>query len=316
MVSALISRVLILTVGTLYPAYKSYKGVKSRNVREYVKWMMYWIIFALYLCVEALTDIFVAFWLPLYYEIKIIFVIWLLSPYTKGASLLYRKFVHPFLLKHEKEIDLYLEQAKRESYARVVKLGNKGINYAKEAVATAALKSHEHIVGQIRKTVSLNDVNEPQLDKNRLQQNALEYDRVEEDEVDGFDLPPGVTVTSSLRVKRSKTTKQRPALSDMRRLKAQNGTLENLDHSDHPIIHETDELASSLIEQEFSYLQDSNLEDENDDVEEEEETKHDPDYVDITSDSVQSQKTKTKKSGGNYAATLPRRSQRKVMKRE
>uniref|UniRef100_A0A915HLF7 Receptor expression-enhancing protein n=1 Tax=Romanomermis culicivorax TaxID=13658 RepID=A0A915HLF7_ROMCU len=221
MVSALISRVLILTIGTLYPAYKSYKGVKSRNVREYVKWMMYWIIFAFYLCVEALTDIFVAFWLPLYYEIKIIFVIWLLSPYTKGASLLYRKFVHPFLLKHEKEIDLYLEQAKKESYARVVRLGNKGINYAKEAVATAALKSHEHIVGQIRKTVSLNDVNEPQLDDNHLQ-NALQYNRVDEDEVDRFDLPPGVTVTSSLRVKRSKTAKQRPALTDMRRLRTQN----------------------------------------------------------------------------------------------
>lgn len=30
------------------------------------------------------------------------FVLWLLSPYTKGASLLYRKFVHPSLSRHEK----------------------------------------------------------------------------------------------------------------------------------------------------------------------------------------------------------------------
>ena len=40
---------------------------------------------------------------PFYYEIKMAFVLWLLSPYTKGASLLYRKFVHPSLSRHEKE---------------------------------------------------------------------------------------------------------------------------------------------------------------------------------------------------------------------
>lgn len=39
---------------------------------------------------------------PLYYELKIAFVIWLLSPYTKGASLIYRKFLHPFLSSKER----------------------------------------------------------------------------------------------------------------------------------------------------------------------------------------------------------------------
>lgn len=38
---------------------------------------------------------------PFYYELKIIFVVWLLSPATKGSSVLYRKFVHPELLKRE-----------------------------------------------------------------------------------------------------------------------------------------------------------------------------------------------------------------------
>lgn len=37
-----------------------------------------------------------------YYEIKMAFVIWLLSPYTGGATLLYRKFVHPTLSRKEK----------------------------------------------------------------------------------------------------------------------------------------------------------------------------------------------------------------------
>ena len=68
------------------------------------------------------------FWLssrfPFYYELKIIFVIWLLSPATKGSSVLYRKFVHPELLKREQVrqllhnvIAIYLPTCKYCEYA-------------------------------------------------------------------------------------------------------------------------------------------------------------------------------------------------------
>ena len=40
--------------------------------------------------------------LPFYYELKMAFVLWLLSPYTRGAGLLYRRFVHPTLSRKEK----------------------------------------------------------------------------------------------------------------------------------------------------------------------------------------------------------------------
>uniref|UniRef100_A0A8D0EZB5 Receptor expression-enhancing protein n=1 Tax=Strix occidentalis caurina TaxID=311401 RepID=A0A8D0EZB5_STROC len=101
MVSWMLSRVIVLVFGMLYPAYASYKAVKSKNIREYVRWMMYWIIFALFTATETFTDLLIS-WFPFYYEIKTAFVIWLLSPYTRGASLLYRKFVHPTLSRKEK----------------------------------------------------------------------------------------------------------------------------------------------------------------------------------------------------------------------
>ncbi|KAM6251667.1 receptor expression-enhancing protein 2 isoform 3-T3 [Porphyrio hochstetteri] len=86
--------------------------------------MMYWIVFAFFTTAETLTDI-VLSWaercpvygvfmamderlnetrrrFPFYFELKIAFVIWLLSPYTKGSSVLYRKFVHPTLSNKEK----------------------------------------------------------------------------------------------------------------------------------------------------------------------------------------------------------------------
>ncbi|NXI54382.1 REEP4 protein, partial [Chloroceryle aenea] len=66
-----------------------------------VRWMIYLIVFSLFMVVETFTDLLIS-WFPFYYEIKMAFVIWLLSPYTRGACLLYRKVVHPTLSRREK----------------------------------------------------------------------------------------------------------------------------------------------------------------------------------------------------------------------
>ncbi|KAH1177765.1 hypothetical protein KIL84_011467 [Mauremys mutica] len=112
--------------------------VQQGEVAE-VRWMMYWIVFALFMATETLTDTFVS-WFPFYYEIKMAFVVWLLSPYTKGASLLYRKFVHPTLSRREKEIDLYITQAKERGYETMVNFGKKSLNIAATAAVQAAAK--------------------------------------------------------------------------------------------------------------------------------------------------------------------------------
>ncbi|EDW73714.1 uncharacterized protein Dwil_GK19544, isoform A [Drosophila willistoni] len=142
MISALFSRLIILFFGTLYPAYASYKAVRTKNVKEYVKWMMYWIVFAFFTCIETFTDIFLS-WFPFYYEVKVVIVLWLLSPATKGSSTLYRKFVHPMLTRREQEIDEYLNQAKERGYSAVLQLGSKGVNYATNVIMQTAIKAYQ-----------------------------------------------------------------------------------------------------------------------------------------------------------------------------
>ncbi|XP_051869656.1 receptor expression-enhancing protein 2-like isoform X2 [Pristis pectinata] len=138
-----------LIFGTLYPAYSSYKAVKTKNVKEYVKWMMYWIVFAFFTTAETLTDIILS-WFPFYFELKIAFVIWLLSPYTKGSSVLYRKFVHPTLSSKEKEIDEYISQAKDRSYQTMMRFGKRGLNLAANAAVTAAAKGQGVLSDKLR----------------------------------------------------------------------------------------------------------------------------------------------------------------------
>uniref|UniRef100_A0A672K1N6 Receptor expression-enhancing protein n=1 Tax=Sinocyclocheilus grahami TaxID=75366 RepID=A0A672K1N6_SINGR len=138
-----------LAFGTLYPAYSSYKAVKTKNVKEYVKWMMYWIVFALFTTAETITDMLLS-WFPFYFELKIAFVIWLLSPYTKGSSVLYRKFVHPTLSNKEKEIDEYITQAKDRSYETMMRFGKRGLNIAATAAVTAATKGQGVLSDKLR----------------------------------------------------------------------------------------------------------------------------------------------------------------------
>ncbi|XP_069677838.1 uncharacterized protein [Periplaneta americana] len=185
-----------LVFGTLYPAYASYKAVRTKNVKEYVKWMMYWIVFALFTCAETFTDVFLSFWFPFYYEIKIILVLWLLSPATKGSSILYRKFVHPMLSRREQEIDEYIAKAKEQGYHTVLHLGTKGVNYATTVLMQTAIKSSllvykggGGLVNQLRRSYSLSDLSsDKESDMNRNNK-ALKNDTDEDEmeETDGLD---------------------------------------------------------------------------------------------------------------------------------
>ncbi|XP_023571986.1 receptor expression-enhancing protein 3 [Octodon degus] len=121
-----------------------------------VRWMMYWIVFALYTVIETIADHTVA-WFPLYYELKIAFVLWLLCPHTKGASLIYKKFLHPLLSSKEREIDDYIVQAKERGYETMVNFGRQGLNLAATAAVTAAVKGQGAITERLR-SFSMHDL--------------------------------------------------------------------------------------------------------------------------------------------------------------
>jgi len=171
-----------LVFGTLFPAYYSYKAVKTKNVKEYVKWMMYWIVFAFFTCFETITDLFLSFWFPFYYELKILVVLWLLSPATRGSSILYRKFVHPWLTRREEDIDDCIAKAKQQGYSTVIQLGTKGVNYATTVLMQTAIKGGGGIVNQLRRSYSSGELNEGDLNRNVK---ALPPHIQDEDDFDG-----------------------------------------------------------------------------------------------------------------------------------
>ncbi|KAM7345822.1 receptor expression-enhancing protein 1-like [Cochliomyia hominivorax] len=127
MISILFSRLCILTCGTLYPGYISFKTVRAKIAEDYVKWMMYWIVFAIFTATETFTDIFLS-WFPCYYEFKVALILWLLPSMGNGSTFIYKNCIHPLLKKHETRVDQHLEQVREKGQDMI-------IYYMKEAAS-------------------------------------------------------------------------------------------------------------------------------------------------------------------------------------
>jgi len=230
MLPALISRVISLTLGTLYPAYASYKAVRTKNVKEYVRWMMYWIVFALFTSAETFADVFLSFWFPFYYELKIITLMWLLLPQTNGSSVLYKQFVHPALLKREQEIDSLLEEAKTRGYSTILQLGVRGARYLSSLLMEGVVRGPT-MLAELVQTGQL----------------AIEQ-RIEDDRrmEDVTDLAPA-PVAGSSRSGASDSTKSKKAGSSKAGAKATEAMMMDIDLSDTDLTNniETEHLSES-----------------------------------------------------------------------
>lgn len=157
--SALLYECCRLSFAVLYPTYSSFKAVRGKNVREYVKWMMYWIVFAIFSFVEVFADILIS-WFPFYYILKLCFILWLVLPATKGSSLLYRKVIHPQLVNREKEIDAYVAKAKDQSCTALVALVSRGFAFVANLIVNTAAKGQSKLADTVHRglSVSLSDL--------------------------------------------------------------------------------------------------------------------------------------------------------------
>lgn len=104
-------------LGHIYPAYASYKAVLSGAASEHTQWLSYWcgsghrrgirtrpdaaphpavnllcrVVTAVFTLFESVADRVIS-WLPLYWEAKLAFIVWLTL--YNGAATIYTKLIH------------------------------------------------------------------------------------------------------------------------------------------------------------------------------------------------------------------------------
>jgi receptor expression-enhancing protein 5/6 len=123
-------------VGFLYPAYKSFEAIESKNRGDDTQWLIYWVIYAFFSVLEVFID-FLVYWIPFYYAFKLAFLLWAMLPQTKGAKFLYDSFLKDFLKSNESKIDAALENAKKNAGA-VASDASAATNDAMKAAVAAA----------------------------------------------------------------------------------------------------------------------------------------------------------------------------------
>jgi len=81
-----------------------YKALKANDKEKQVDLLTASIVFNMIYFFEFLTWWILRF-IPFYYELKILMVIWLLHPKTRGASLIYNNFIAPTFDGVSKRVD-------------------------------------------------------------------------------------------------------------------------------------------------------------------------------------------------------------------
>ncbi|KAI8384960.1 TB2/DP1, HVA22 family-domain-containing protein [Radiomyces spectabilis] len=91
-------------ISWVYPAYASFKAIESPGTADDKQWLTYWTVVGFVQILEYFSDI-LLYWFPFYYLFKTLFVLWLTLPQFRGAEVLYGRFLRPFLVNAQSDID-------------------------------------------------------------------------------------------------------------------------------------------------------------------------------------------------------------------
>ncbi|KAF8752202.1 TB2/DP1, HVA22 family [Rhizoctonia solani] len=110
-------RVISITGSVVYPTYASYKTLSKRPTQEadLERWLMYWSVMGVVLGIEMVAEWLIR-WIPLYYYLKTIFLMYLALPQTQGATPLYNHRLLPLLEHYEPQIDASMARLRSRAY--------------------------------------------------------------------------------------------------------------------------------------------------------------------------------------------------------
>ncbi|ORX56879.1 hypothetical protein DM01DRAFT_1382296 [Hesseltinella vesiculosa] len=126
----------------LYPAYMCFKALKLNDAKQYSHLVIYWLVTTTYLVVEYVADIFV-FWLPFYYEIKLLLILWLIFPQTNGTKLLYDQYLEPFLKKNEQQIDQAVIETQHRIKVHMTAYSKRLVQLIRSSISDSLFKPKE-----------------------------------------------------------------------------------------------------------------------------------------------------------------------------
>ncbi|OSD03280.1 hypothetical protein PYCCODRAFT_1477145 [Trametes coccinea BRFM310] len=120
MLMSMLSHVLSAWFAFLLPSYATWKALAHRPLSEpeLERWGQYWAVVGAFVAVEYVTG-WILDWIPFYWEVRTLFLLFLALPQTQGSSWVYTTYLQPFLLKNQADIDAGLAAAQTNALAFV-----------------------------------------------------------------------------------------------------------------------------------------------------------------------------------------------------
>ena len=85
--------------GVALPTYYSLQAIETRGGADDTKMLTYWVVYGFFTVVEYWSTT-ILYWLPFYFLIKTVFLLWLVLPQFNGASVVYHKAIRPATYKY------------------------------------------------------------------------------------------------------------------------------------------------------------------------------------------------------------------------
>ncbi|XP_072950206.1 HVA22-like protein e [Typha angustifolia] len=87
------------SVMLLYPLYASIQAIESPSKLDDQQWLAYWILYSFITLLEMALESLIC-WIPIWYDLKLVLMAWMVLPQFKGAAFIYDKFVREKLMNH------------------------------------------------------------------------------------------------------------------------------------------------------------------------------------------------------------------------
>jgi len=115
------SQLICNVIGFLYPAYESIISIESKDKKDDVRWLVYWVVYSTFCIAEYFSD-WLLFWVPFYYFYKSGLLIWCMHPNYNGSMFIYSHLIRPLFMKHQNKLTQLISDAKNNSSGLVTKV--------------------------------------------------------------------------------------------------------------------------------------------------------------------------------------------------
>ncbi|KAJ7553551.1 hypothetical protein O6H91_06G103200 [Diphasiastrum complanatum] len=111
--SNIVLRSACVIVGVGFPVYSTFKAIETKELQAQEQWLVYWAVYGCFCVAENFSDKLLS-WIPFYYHVKLVFLIWLQLPNNYGARQLFSQYLRPVLVKHQDWLDRIVDRFRND----------------------------------------------------------------------------------------------------------------------------------------------------------------------------------------------------------